>query len=161
MGKEINYLRKYREIKALEERRRMTKALSAGVSSALFLTAYYSNIKFLGILAPCILIHAALATFYYSRIKRRTRELGFDSIKDLRECIEGTMEFLETRGTPDELMNEERNRIIGDFVKGRKKGEWKDADEMFRCGGISVTPPTKFWMNGIMEAALSEDEEDD
>lgn len=104
MGKIVNYLREYREIKVLEARRRMTKALSAGVSSALFLTAYYSNIKFFGILAPCLLTHAALATFYYSQIKRRTGELGFDSIKDFRECIEGARECLEIRGVPDELM---------------------------------------------------------
>ena len=127
MGKSVNYLREYREIKALDARRKKFKALSAGVSSALFVTAYYSNVTSFGILAPCILTHAALTTFYYSQKKRRTRELGFDSLDDFKECIGGARECLETRGVPDELMNEEQNRIIGDFVKG------EEGTEMERC----------------------------
>lgn len=161
MGKAVNYLREYREIKTLEERRRMIKALSAGVSFALFLTAYYSNIKFFGILAPCILIHAALSTFYYSRIKRRTRELGFDSLDDFKKCIDGARECLDIKGVPDELMADEQNRIISDFVKGKKERKWKDVPEMFKGGEIYIAPPTKFQLNRIMEVALSEDEEDD
>ena len=39
MGKAFNYLREYREIKALEARRKTFKALSGGISFALFLTA--------------------------------------------------------------------------------------------------------------------------
>lgn len=161
MGKGINYLRKYREIKALEERRRMSKALSGGVSFALFLTAYYSNVTSFGILAPCILAHATLDFFAYSRIKRRTRELGFESLDDFKKCIGRTKEYLDINGAPDELMADEQNRIIGDFVKGKKERKWKDVPEMFKSGGISVAPPTKFRLNGIMELALSDDNEDD
>ena len=161
MGKIVNYLREYREIKTLEERRKTFKAFSGGVSFALFLTAYYSNVTFLGILGPCILTHAALNFFYFGRIKKRIGELGFESLDDFRKCIDGTKECLDIKGVPDELMNEEQNRIIGDFVKGREKGEWSNADEMFRCGGISIAPPTKFRLNGIMELALSEDDEED
>lgn len=161
MGKSVNYLREYREIKALDARRKKFKALSGGVSFALFLTAYYSNVTFFGILAPCILTHAALATFYYSQIKRRTRELGFDRIKDFRECVEGARVFLETRGVPDELMADEQNRIIGDFVKGKKERKWKDVPEMFKGGGISIAPPTKFRLNGMMELALSDEDNDE
>ena len=58
-------------------------------------------------------------------------------------------------------MNEEQNRIIGDFVKGRKKGELNNAAEMFAGGGISIAHPPKFQLNGIMELALSEDDEED
>lgn len=161
MGKSVNYLREYREIKALEARRRMTKALSGGVSFALFLTAYYSDIKFFGILAPCILTHAALATFYYSRIKGRTRELGFDSIKEFKECVDGARECLEAGIVPDELMNDEQNRIIGDFVKGKKEGKWKDVPEMFKGGKIYIAPPTSVRLNRIIESALSDDDEDE
>ena len=163
MGKAVNYLREYREIKALEERRKTFKMFSGGVSFALFLTAYYGNITLFGILVPCICIltHASLTTFYYSRIKRRTRELGFDSLDDFRKCIDGTKECLDIKGVPDELMNEEQNRIIGDFVKGKKERKWKDVPEMFKGGGISIAPPTKFRLNGIMELALSEDDEED
>ena len=32
---------------------------------------------------------------------------------------------------------------------------------MFKGGGISIAPPTKFKLNGIIEAALSEDDEED
>jgi len=32
---------------------------------------------------------------------------------------------------------------------------------MFKGGGISVAPPTKCRLNGIMELALSEDDEED
>lgn len=161
MGKAVNYLREYREIEALEARRKTFKALSGGVSFALFLTAFYSNVTSFGILAPCILTHAALNFFYYSRIKRRTGELGFDSLDDFKKCIGGARECLEIRGVPDELMADEQNRIIGDFVKGKKERKWKDVPEMFKGGGISVAPPTKFQLNGIMELALSDDEEDD
>lgn len=161
MGKIVNYLREYREIKTLEERRKTSKALSGGVSFALFLTAYYSNVTFFGILAPCILTHAALNFFYYSRIKRRTGELGFDSLDDFKKCIGGARECLEIKGVPDELMADEQNRIIGDFVKGKKERKWKDIPEMFKGGGISIAPPTKFKLNGIIEAALSEDDEED
>lgn len=161
MGKAVNYLREYREIKALEARRKTFKALSGGISFALFLTAYYSNVTSFGILAPCILTHAALNFFYYSRIKRRTGELGFESLDSFRECIEGARECLETRGVLDELMAEEQNRIIGDFVKGKKERKWKDIPEMFKGGGISIAPPTKFKLNGIIEVALSEDDEED
>lgn len=68
---------------------------------------------------------------------------------------------LEIRGVPDELITDEQNRIIGDFVKGKKERKWKDVPEMFKGGGISVAPPTKFKLNGIIEAALSEDDEED
>ena len=161
MGKIVNYLREYREIKTLEERRKTSKALSGGVSFALFLTAYYSNVTFFGILAPCILTHAALNFFSYRKIKIKMKELGFESLDDFRECIDGESECLETRGTPDELTYEEKNMIIGDFVKGKKERKWKDVPEMFKGGGISVAPPTKFRLNGIMELALSEDDEED
>lgn len=161
MGKIVNYLREYREIKTLEERRKTSKALSGGVSFAIFLTAYYSNVTFFGILAPCILTHAALNFFSYRKIKIKMKELGFESLDDFRECIDGASECLETRGTPDELMYEEKNRIIGDFVKGKKERKWKDIPEMFKGGGISIAPPTKFKLNGIIEAALSEDDEED
>ena len=161
MGKAVNYLREYRKIKAFEARRKTFKALSGGVSFALFLTACYSNVTSFGILAPCILAHAAISFLYYSGIKVKIRELGFESLDDFKECIDGARACLEISGVPDELMNEEQNRIIGDFVKGRKKGEWSNADEMFRCGGISIAPPTKFRLNGIMELALSEDDEED
>ena len=161
MGKIVNYLREYREIKTLEERRKTSKALSGGVSFALFLTAYYSNVTSFGILAPCILTHAALNFFYYSRIKRRTGELGFDSLDDFKKCIGGARECLEIKGVPDELMADEQNRIIGNFVKGKKERKWKDIPEMFKGGGISIAPPTKFKLNGIIEAALSEDDEED
>lgn len=76
MGKIVNYLREYREIKALEARWKTFKALSGGITFALFLTAYYSNVASFGILAPCILAHVALTFFSYSRIKRRIGELG-------------------------------------------------------------------------------------
>ena len=161
MGKIANYLREYREIKTLEERRKTFKALSGGVSFALFLTAYYSNVTFFGILAPCILTHAALNFFYFGRIKKRIGELGFDSIKDFKECIDGAKECLEIRGVPDELMYEEQNRIIGDFVKGKKELKWTDVTEMFKGGGISVAPPTKFRCNGMMELALSDEDGDE
>ena len=161
MGKAVNFLREYREIKTLEERRKTFKALSGGISFALFLTACYSNVTSFGILAPCILTHAALTTFYYSQIKRRTRELGFESLDSFKECIEGARECLEARGVPCELMHEEQNRMIQEFVEGRKEGEWKNAAEMFAGGGISIAPPTKFQLNGIMELALSEDDEED
>lgn len=161
MGKAVNYLREYREIEALEARRKTFKALSGGVSFALFLTAIYSDVTSFGILAPCILTHAALNFFYYSRIKRRTGELGFESLDSFRECIEGARECLEIRGVPDELITDEQNRIIGDFLKGKKERKWKDVPEMFKGGGISVAPLTEPQLNGIMELALSEDEEDD
>lgn len=161
MGKGINYLREYREIKALEERRRMSKALSGGVSFALFLTAYYSNVTSFGILAPCILAHAALDFFAYSRIKRRTRELGFESLDDFKKCIDGARECLEIKGVPDELMAEEQNRIVGNFVKGKKERKWKDVPEMFKSGGIYISPPTKLRLNRIVEDAFSEIGEDE
>jgi len=160
MGKIVNYLREYREIKALEEKRKTFKAFSGGVSFALFLTAYYSNVTFFGILAPCILTHAALNFFYFGRIKKRIGELGFESLDDFRECVSGAKECLEIRGVPDELMYEEQNRIIGDFVKGKKERKWKDVPEMFK-GGISVAPPTKFRFNGMMELALSDEDDDE
>lgn len=161
MGKAVNYLREYREIKTLEARRKTFKAFSGGVSFALFLTAFYSDVTSFGILAPCILTYAALNFFSYSGIKRRTRELGFESLDDFKECIDGARECLEIRGVPDDLMADEQNRIIRDFVKGKKDRKWKDVPEMFKGGGISVAPPTKFRLNRIMELALSDDEKDD
>ena len=161
MGKIVNYLREYREIKTLDERRKTFKALSGGVSFALFLTAYYSNVTFFGILAPCILTHAALNFFSYRKIKIKMKELGFESLVGFRDCIEGARECLEIRGVPDELMADEQNRIIGDFVKGKKERKWKDVPEMFKGGGISVAPPTKFQFNGMMELALSDEDEED
>lgn len=160
MGKAVNYLREYREIKALEARRKKFKALSGGVSFALFLTAYYSNVTSFGILAPCIFTHAALNFFYYSRTKRRTGELGFESLDDFKKCVDGARECLEIRGVPDELMADEQNRIIGDFVKGKKERKWKDVPEMFKGGEIYIAPPTKFQLNRIIESALSDHDED-
>lgn len=164
MGKSVNYLREYKEIEVLEKRRKRYCSFSGAIFITFFLSTYFSSLSdltFAGIFAPFLLVHVALNFFSYRKIKIKMKELGFESLDDFRECIDGASECLEIRGVPDELITDEQNRIIGDFVKGKKERKWKDVPEMFKGGGISVAPPTKFKLNGIIEAALSEDDEED
>lgn len=164
MGKIVNYLREYKEIEVLEKRRKKYCSFSGAICVTFFLSTYFSGLSDLaltGIFAPILLVHVALNFFSYSKMRSRAKELGFDSLDDFKKCIDGARECLETRGVPDELMADEQNRIIGDFVKGKKDRKWKDVPEMFKGGGIHIAPPTKFQLNRIIEAALSDDDEDD
>lgn len=161
MGKAVNYLREYKEIKEVEKRDENIYVTSFVILLTLAVTfPFYSDVSVV-IFAPFFFTAIFFKLSTVKKLKGRARELGFYSVKDFMECVKVTREFLETRGTPDELMNEEQNRIIGDFVKGRKKGEWNNATEMFAGGGISIAHPPKFQLNGIMELALSEDDEED
>lgn len=161
MGKIVNYLREYREIKALEARSKSFRQLTGGIFCLVFFVGYYSSLTSFVIPASFVIVASILNLISERTVKRKARELGFESLEDFRECIEGASECLEIRGVPDELMYEEQNRIIGDFVKGKKKHKWKDVPEMFKSGGISVAPPTKFQLNGMMELALSDDLDDE
>ena len=161
MGKSINYLKEYRKIINAEVNREKSKALSSIICFVLVAVAYFSNLSFLGFLMPVVFTPYPLDFLSHRKIKGKVRELGFDSIKEFKECVDGTREYLETKSVPDELMAEEQNRIIEDFVKGKKERKWKDVPEMFEGGGISVAPPTKFRWNGMMELALSDDNDDE
>ena len=159
MGKSINYLKEYRKIINAEVNREKSKALSSIICFVLVVAAYFSNLSFLGFLMPVVFTPYALDFLSHRKIKGKVRELGFDSIKDFKECVDGARECLEIRSVPDELMYEEQNRIIGEFVKGKKERRWKDVPEMFKGGGIYIAPPTKFQLNRIMETALSDDDD--
>lgn len=160
MGKTVNYLREYKEIKEVEKREEdiymtlflifitfaVTFPFDSDVSIVIFVPFFFTTIFF------------KLSTV--KKLKGRARELGFDSVKEFEECVDGARECLEIRNVLD-VMADEQNRIIRDFVKGKKERKWKDVPEMFKSGEIYIAPPTKFKLNGIMERALSEDEEDD
>lgn len=161
MGKSINYLKEYKEIKEVEKREEDICMTLFLIFITLAVTFPFDSDVSIVIFAPFLFTTIFFKLSTVKKLKGRARELGFDSVKEFEECVEGAREYLETRGVPDELMNEEQNRIIRDFVKGKKEQKWKDVPEMFKGGEIYIAPPTKFKLNGIMEHALSEDEEDD
>lgn len=161
MGKIVNYLREYREIKALEARSKSFIQLTGGIFCLVFFVGYYSSLTSFVIPASFVIVASILNLISERTVKRKTKELGFESFDDFRECVEGAREYLEIRSVPDELIPDEQNRIIGDFVKGKKERRWKDVPEMFKGGGIYIAPPTKFQLNRIMETALSEDDEEE
>lgn len=164
MGKIVNYLREYKEIEVLEKRRKRYCNFSGAIFITLFLSTSFPDLSdstLTGIFVPILLVHATLNFFSHRKTWSRVKELGFESLDDFRECIEGARECLEIRSVPDELMYEEWNRIIGDFVKGKKEHRWKDVPEMFKSGEIYIAPPTKFRFNGMMELALSDEDDDE
>ena len=164
MGKAVNYLREYKEIEVLEKRRKRYCNFSGAIFITLFLSTSFPDLNdstLTGIFVPILLVHATLNFFSHRKTWSRVKELGFDSLDDFRKCIDGTKECLDIKGVPDELIPDEQNRIIGDFVNGKKKRKWKDVPEMFKSGEIYIAPPTKFQLNGIIEAALSDDDEED
>lgn len=160
MGKAVNYLREYKEIKEVEKRDENIHVALFLIFITLAVTFPFDSDVSVLIFAPFLFTTIFFKLSTVKKLKGRARELGFDSIKDFKECLDGAREYLETRGVPDELMNEEQNRIIGDFLKGKKEWKWKDVPEMFKGGGISVAPPTKFQLNRIIESALSDHDED-
>lgn len=157
MGKTVNYLKEYKEIKEVEKREEDIYMTLFLIFITLAVTFPFDSDVSIVIFVPFLFTTIFFKLFTVKKLKGRARELGFESFDDFRECVKGSREYLETSGVLDELMAEEQNRIIGDFVKGKKERKWKDVPEMFESGGISVTPPTKFQLNGIMELALSDD----
>lgn len=161
MGKIVNYLREYKEIKELEKRDENIYAALFVIFITLAVTFPFDSDVSILIFAPFLFTTIFFKLSTVKKLKDRARELGFDSFKEFKECVDGARECLEAGFTPDELMADEQNRIIGDFLKGKKERKWKDVPEMFKGGGISVAPPTKFRLNGMMKLALSDDNEDD
>ena len=161
MGKIVNYLREYRGIKALEARSKSFRQLTGGIFCLVFFVGYYSSLTSFVIPASFVIVASILNLISERTVKRKARELGFESFDDFRECIEDAREYLETRSVLDELIPDEQNRIIGDFVKGRKKRKWKNVAEMFSGGDVFTAPPTKFQLNGMMELALSDEDDDE
>lgn len=161
MGKTVNYLKEYKEIKEVEKRDEDIYATLFVIFITLAVTFPFDSDVSVVIFAPFLFTTIFFKLFTVKKLKGRARELGFDSIKEFKECVDGTREYLEIRSVPDELMYEEQNRIIGDFVKGKKERRWKDVPEMFKGGGIYIAPPTKFQLNRIMEIALSDNDEED
>lgn len=157
MGKSINYLKEYKEIKEVEKREEDIYMTLFLIFITLAVTFPFDSDVSIVIFAPFLFTAIFFKLFTVKKLKGRARELGFDSVKEFEECVEGAREYLEIRGVLDEDMTEEQNRIIGDFVKGKKKGKWKDVPEMFKGGEVYIDPPTKFRLNGIMELALSDD----
>lgn len=161
MGKAVNYLREYREIKEVEKRDENIYVTSFVILLTLTVTfLFYSDVSVM-IFAPFFFTAIFFKLSTVKKLKGRVRELGFDSFKEFKECVDGARECLEAGIVPDELMYEEQNRIIGDFVKGKKERKWKDVPEMFKGGEIYIAPPTSVRLNRIIETALSDDEEDD
>lgn len=163
MGKTVNYLKEYKEIKEVEKRDEDIYATLFVIFITLAVTFPFDSDVSVVIFAPFLFTTIFFKLFTVKKLKGRARELGFDSIKEFKECVDGAREHLEIRSVPDEFMAEEWNRIIEDFVKGKKERKWNDVPEMFKSGDIYIDPPTKFQFNGIMELALSEedDEEED
>ena len=161
MRKTVNYLKEYKEIKEVEKRDEDIYATLFVIFITLAVTFPFDSDVSVVIFAPFLFTTIFFKLFTVKKLKGRARELGFDSIKDFRECVEGAREYLETSGVLDELMAEEWNRVIGDFVKGKKGRRWKDVPEMFKGDGIYIAPPTKFQLNRIMETALSDNDEED
>lgn len=161
MGKSINYLKEYKEIKEVEKRDEDIYATLFVIFITFAVTFPFDSDVSVEIFAPFLFTTIFFKLFTVKKLKGRARELGFDSIKEFKECVDGAREYLEIRSVPDELMYEEQNRIIGDFVKGKKERRWKDVPEMFKGGGIYIAPPTKFQLNRIMEIALSDNDEED
>lgn len=161
MGKAVNYLKEYKEIKEVEKRDEDIYATLFVIFITLAVTFPFDSDVSVEIFAPLLFTTIFFKLFTVKKLKGRARELGFGSIKEFKECVDGTRECLEAGLTPDEFMAEEWNRVIGDFVKGKKERRWKDVPEMFSGGDISVAPPTKFQFNGIMELALSDEDDDE
>lgn len=161
MGKTVNYLREYKEIKEVEKREEDIYMTLFLIFITLAVTFPFDSDVSIVIFAPFLFTAIFFKLFTVKKLKGRARELGFDSVKEFEECVEGAREYLEIRGVLDEDMTEEQNRIIGDFVKGKKKEKWKDVPEMFKGGEVYIDPPTKFRLNGIMELALSDDDDDE
>lgn len=157
MGKTVNYLREYKEIKEVEKREEDIYMTLFLIFITLAVTFPFDSDVSIVIFAPFLFTTIFFKLSTVKKLKGRARELGFDSVKEFEECVDGARECLEAGIVPDELMADEQNRIIEDFVKGKRKHKWKDVPEMFESGGISVTPPTKFQLNEIMELALSDD----
>lgn len=161
MGKSINYLKEYKEIKEVEKREEDIYMTLFLIFITLAVTFPFDSDVSIVIFAPFLFTAIFFKLFTVKKLKGRARELGFDSVKEFEECVEGAREYLETKSVLDELMADEQNRIIEDFVKGKKKRKWKDVPEMFESCGISVAPPTKFQWNGMMELALSDEDDDE
>lgn len=159
MGKTVNYLREYKEIKEVEKREEDIYMTLFLIFITLAVTFPFDSDVSIVIFVPFLFTTIFFKLFTVKKLKGRARELGFESFDDFRECVEGAREYLETRSVLDELIPDEQNRIIREFVEGRKKGEWKNVAEMFEGNGISIAPPTKFQWNGMMELALSDEED--
>lgn len=161
MGKEINYLREYKEIEAVEKRAENIDSTSFIILLTLAATLPFYPAPSVFIFGPCVFTTLFFKLAAVKKLKGRVRELGFDSFKEFKECVDGARECLEAGIVPDELMYEEQNRIIGDFVKGKKEGKWKDVPEMFKGGEIYIEPLSSERLNGIMKLALSDDDDED
>lgn len=161
MGKTVNYLKEYKEIKEVEKREEDIYMTLFLIFITLAVTFPFDSDVSIVIFAPFLFTTIFFKLFTVKKLKGRARELGFDSVKEFEECVEGAREYLEIRGVLDEDMTEEQNRIIGDFLKGKKERKWKDVPEMFKGGEVYIDPPTKFRLNGIMELALSDEDDDE
>ena len=161
MGKSINYLKEYKEIKEVEKREEDIYMTLFLIFITLAVTFPFDSDVSIVIFAPFLFTIIFFKLFTVKKLKGRARELGFDSVKEFEECVEGAREYLEIRGVIDEDMTEEQNRIIRDFLKGKKERKWKDVPEMFKGGEVYIDPPTKFRLNGIMELALPDDDDED
>jgi hypothetical protein len=161
MGKTVNYLREYKEIKEVEKREEDIYMTLFLIFITLAVTFPFDSDVSIVIFVPFLFTTIFFKLFTVKKLKGRARELGFDSVKEFEECVEGARECLEIRNVLDEVMADEQNRIIEDFVKGKRKRKWKDVPEMFKSSGISIAPPTKFRWNGMMELALSDEDDDE
>lgn len=157
MGKSINYLKEYKEIKEVEKREEDIYMTLFLIFITLAVTFPFDSDVSIVIFAPFLFTAIFFKLSTVKKLKGRARELGFDSVKEFEECVDGARECLEIRNVLDEVMADEQNRIIRDFVKGKKERKWKDVPEMFKSGEIYIAPPTKFRWNGMMELALSDD----
>lgn len=155
MGKSINYLKEYKEIKEVEKREEDIYMTLFLIFITLAVTFPFDSDVSIVIFAPFLFTAIFFKLFTVKKLKGRARELGFDSVKEFEECVEGAREYLEIRGVLDEDMTEEQNRIIGDFVKGKKEQKWKEVPEMFESGDISVAPPTKFRWNLLFQMKMT------